>query len=227
MNVKDLKKFEQNIGYSFKDIEHLKIALTHKSYIDEDPTSKTNQRYEFIGDTILDFDLSIFLFNNYPNLDEGSLTKIRSGAVDQNALVELGKKIQIGDYLLLSKAEDSTGGRDKSSIIEDAVEALIAAIYFDGGLKEVNNFVSKYIYPLIENLSKNPGEKDYKTRLQEYFAKKGKKVNYETLSKGPDHNKEFEASVILENKVIGKGTGKSKKNAEQMAAKNAFSDIKE
>lgn len=171
---KGFKKFEQNIGYSFKDIEHLKIALTHKSYIDEDPTSKTNQRYEFIGDTILDFDLSIFLFNNYPNLDEGSLTKIRSGAVDQNALVELGKKIQIGDYLLLSKAEDSTGGRDKSSIIEDAVEALIAAIYFDGGLKEVNNFVSKYIYPLIENLSKNPGEKDYKTRLQEYFAKKVK-----------------------------------------------------
>ena len=121
MNVKDLKKFEQNIGYSFNDIEHLKIALTHKSYIDEDPTSQTNQRYEFIGDTILDFDLSIFLFNNYPNLDEGSLTKIRSGAVDQNALVELGKKIEIGDYLLLSKAEDSTGGRDKSSIIEDAV----------------------------------------------------------------------------------------------------------
>ena len=227
MNVKDLKKFEKNIGYSFKDIEHLKIALTHKSYIDEEPTSPTNQRYEFIGDTILDFDLSIFLFNNYPNLDEGSLTKIRSGAVDQNALVELGKKIQIGDYLLLSKAENSTGGRDKSSIIEDAVEALIAAIYFDGGLKEVNNFVSKYIYPLIENLSKNPGEKDYKTRLQEHFAKKGKKVNYETLSKGPDHNKEFQASVFLENKIIGKGTGKSKKNAEQMAAMNAFSDIKE
>ena len=225
MSTKDLNNFEKNIGYYFKDQDHLKIALTHKSYIDENPKFLTNQRYEFIGDTILDFDLSIFLFNSYPNLDEGSLTKIRSGAVDQNALVDLANKIEIGDYLFLSKAEDSTGGRKKSSILEDAVEALIAAIYFDGGLEEVNKFVSKFIYPLIDNLSKNPGQKDYKTRLQEYFAKNGQKVNYESKSTGPDHNKEFQASVFLENKVIGKGKGKSKKNAEQMAAKNAFSDL--
>ena len=166
MSNKDLKIFEKNIGYSFKDIEHLKIALTHKSFIDEEPTSPTNQRYEFIGDTILDFDLSLFLFDNYPNLDEGSLTKIRSGAVDQNALVNLAKEIDIGKFLFMSKPEESTGGRDKSSILEDAVEALIAAIYFDGGLEEVNKFISKFIYPLIDKLSKNPGQKDYKTRLR-------------------------------------------------------------
>ena len=225
MSNKDLKIFEKNIGYSFKDIEHLKIALTHKSFIDEEPTSPTNQRYEFIGDTILDFDLSLFLFDNYPNLDEGSLTKIRSGAVDQNALVNLAKEIDIGKFLFMSKPEESTGGRDKSSILEDAVEALIAAIYFDGGLKEVNKFISKFIYPLIDKLSKNPGQKDYKTRLQEYFAKKGQKVTYTAKSEGPDHNKQFNAQVILENKIIGKGIGKSKKNAEQMAAKDAFSKM--
>ena len=225
MSNKDLKNFEKNIGYSFKDIEHLKIALTHKSFIDEEPTSPTNQRYEFIGDTILDFDLSLFLFDNYPNLDEGSLTKIRSGAVDQNALVNLAKEIDIGKFLFMSKPEESTGGRDKSSILEDAVEALIAAIYFDGGLEEVNKFISKFIYPLIDKLSKNPGQKDYKTRLQEYYAKKGQKVTYTAKSEGPDHNKQFNAQVILENKIIGKGIGKSKKNAEQMAAKDAFSKM--
>ena len=225
MSNKDLKIFEKNIGYSFKDIEHLKIALTHKSFIDEEPTSPTNQRYEFIGDTILDFDLSLFLFDNYPNLDEGSLTKIRSGAVDQNALVNLAKEIDIGKFLFMSKPEESTGGRDKSSILEDAVEALIAAIYFDGGLDEVNKFISKFIYPLIDKLSKNPGQKDYKTRLQEYYAKKGQKVTYTAKSEGPDHNKQFNAQVILENKIIGKGIGKSKKNAEQMAAKDAFSKM--
>ena len=225
MSNKDLKTFEKNIGYSFKDIEHLKTALTHKSFIDEEPTSPTNQRYEFIGDTILDFDLSLFLFDNYPNLDEGSLTKIRSGAVDQNALVNLAKEIDIGKFLFMSKPEESTGGRDKSSILEDAVEALIAAIYFDGGLEEVNKFISKFIYPLIDKLSKNPGQKDYKTRLQEYYAKKGQKVTYTAKSEGPDHNKQFNAQVILENKIIGKGIGKSKKNAEQMAAKDAFSKM--
>ena len=225
MSNKDLKIFEKNIGYSFKDIEHLKTALTHKSFIDEEPTSPTNQRYEFIGDTILDFDLSLFLFDNYPNLDEGSLTKIRSGAVDQNALVNLAKEIDIGKFLFMSKPEESTGGRDKSSILEDAVEALIAAVYFDGGLEEVNKFISKFIYPLIDKLSKNPGQKDYKTRLQEYYAKKGQKVTYTAKSEGPDHNKQFNAQVILENKIIGKGIGKSKKNAEQMAAKDAFSKM--
>jgi len=225
MSNKDLKIFEKNIGYSFKDIEHLKIALTHKSFIDEEPTSPTNQRYEFIGDTILDYDLSLFLFDNYPNLDEGSLTKIRSGAVDQNALVNLAKEIDIGKFLFMSKPEESTGGRDKSSILEDAVEALIAAIYFDGGLEEVNKFISKFIYPLIDKLSKNPGQKDYKTRLQEYFAKKGLKVIYQDSSHGPDHNKNFSSEVLLNDEVIGAGDGKSKKSAQQSAAKDALAKL--
>ena len=225
MSQSPLSEFEKIIGHTFQNIKFLKIALTHKSYIDENPTLESNQRYEFLGDTILDFDLTIYLFNKYPNLDEGNLTKIRSSAVNQTALVELGQIISIGTFLYLSKAEDSTGGRFKKSIIEDAVEALIAALFFDGGLDTVNNFVSKFIYPNIKELSEDPGSKDYKTRLQEYYAKKGQKVNYEDKSAGPDHNKEFLSEVILNDKVIGVGKGKSKKSAQQHAAKQALSTV--
>ena len=226
MSEKDLSKLEKIIDYKFNDKKYLKIALTHKSYLDEQADYLSNQRYEFLGDTILDFDLTLYLFNNFPNLDEGNLTKIRSSAVDQSSLVALGKKINIGDFIFLSKSEDASGGRNKKSIIEDAVEALIAAIYFDGGLENVNKFVSKYIYPNIKELSQDPGKKDYKTRLQEHYAKIGKKVTYENTSTGPDHSKEFSSKVILSDNVIGTGKGKSKKNAEQMAAKAALSNAK-
>ncbi len=226
MSEKDLSKLEKIIDYKFNDKKYLKIALTHKSYLDEQADYLSNQRYEFLGDTILDFDLTLYLFNNFPNLDEGNLTKIRSSAVDQSSLVALGKKINIGDFIFLSKSEDASGGRNKKSIIEDAVEALIAAIYFDGGLENVNKFVSKYIYPNIKELSQDPGKKDYKTRLQEHYAKIGKKVTYENTSTGPDHSKEFSSKVLLSDNVIGTGKGKSKKNAEQMAAKAALLNAK-
>ena len=226
MSGKELSLLEQTIDYKFNNQKYLKIALTHKSYLDEQSDYLSNQRYEFLGDTILDFDLTLYLFNNFPDLDEGNLTKIRSSAVDQSSLVALGKNINIGDFIFLSKAEDASGGRHKKSIIEDAVEALIAAIYFDGGLESVNMFVSKYIYPNIKELSQDPGKKDYKTRLQEYYAKIGKKVTYENKSSGPDHSKEFSSKVLLLDKVIGTGKGKSKKNAEQMAAKAALLDAK-
>tara|TARA_B100000902_G_C27305365_1_gene915126 strand:- start:1267 stop:1947 length:681 start_codon:yes stop_codon:yes gene_type:complete len=225
MSNKSPLSFEQIIGYTFKNKKYLKIALTHKSFIDDNPSYESNQRYEFLGDAILDFDLTNYLFNKYPDLEEGSLTKIRSSAVNQAALVSLGKKISIGDYLYLSKPEESTGGRMKDSIIEDAVEALIAALFFDGGLDVVNNFVSKYIYPNIKELSEHPGSKDYKTRLQEYYAKKGKKVMYVDNSEGPDHNKQFISDVILEETVIGTGKGKSKKSAQQHAAKQALDKV--
>jgi len=222
--MNDISLLENQIGYKFKNIKFLKIALTHKSYLDEFPELMSNQRYEFFGDAILDFDLTEYLFKNYPELDEGSLTKIRSSAVNQFNLVQIGKRIDIGKYLYLSKAEDSTGGRNKDSIIEDAVEALIASLYFDGGLKAVNNFVSNFIYPSIQELSENPGQKDYKTRLQEHYAKQGKKVNYEDQSSGPDHDKNFQTEVFLDNELIGSGIGKSKKASQQDAAKNALSD---
>lgn len=223
--MNNLSDLEKSIGYKFKDKKYLKIALTHKSYLDEYPELHSNQRYEFFGDAILDFDLTEYLFKKYPDLDEGSLTKIRSSAVNQFYLVKLGRKINIGKYLFLSKAEESTGGREKDSILEDALEALIAALYFDGGLSAVNNFVSKFIYPSIKELSLNPGQKDYKTRLQEYFAKQGLKVKYEDTSHGPDHDKNFSANVLLDENVIGSGIGKSKKSAQQSAAKDALNSL--
>ena len=225
MSNSPISFFEEIIGYTFQNKKYLKISLTHKSFIDENPTYESNQRYEFLGDAILDFDLTNYLFNKYPDLDEGSLTKIRSSAVNQSALVTLGHSISIGDFLFLSKAEDSTGGRMKDCIIEDAVEALIAALFFDGGLEVVNVFVSRFIYPNIKELSEDPGAKDYKTRLQEYYAKKGKKVSYEDKSEGPDHNKEFLSEVILDGNIIGTGKGKSKKSAQQHAAKQALSKV--
>ena len=153
------------------------------------------------------------------------LTKIRSSAVNQTNLVKLGKKIDIGSYLYLSSSEDSTGGRTKDSILEDSVEALIAAIYFDGGLEAVNKFVSKFIYPGIKELSQNPGEKDYKTRLQEYYAKFGKKVTYTDEAFGPDHDKSFKSYVFLNEDIIGSGEGKSKKSSQQEAAKDALNQL--
>lgn len=225
MSSEPISEFENIIGYVFKEKKYLKISLSHKSFIDENPTYESNQRYEFLGDTILDFDLTNYLFLKYPTLDEGSLTKIRSSAVNQSALVQLGREIKIGNFLYLSKAEDATGGRMKDSIIEDAVEALIAALFFDGGLEVVNNFVSQFIYPNIKELSENPGSKDYKTRLQEYYAKKGRKVAYEDNSTGPDHNKEFISDVLLGDEIIGSGRGKSKKSAQQHAAMQALSKV--
>ena len=225
MSLEPISEFEKIIGYVFKEKKYLKISLSHKSFIDENPTYESNQRYEFLGDTILDFDLTNYLFLKYPTLDEGSLTKIRSSAVNQSALVQIGHEIKIGNFLYLSKAEDATGGRMKDSIIEDAVEALIAALYFDGGLEVVNNFVSQFIYPNIKELSVNPGSKDYKTRLQEYYAKKGRKVAYEDNSIGPDHNKEFTSDVLLGDEIIGSGKGKSKKSAQQRAAMQALSKV--
>ena len=223
--MSNLSDLEKSIGYKFKDNKYLKIALTHKSYLDDYPDFQSNQRYEFFGDAILDFDLTEYLFENYPDLDEGSLTKIRSSAVNQLYLVKLGRKINIGKYLYLGKAEESTGGREKDSILEDALEALIAALYFDGGLAAVNDFVSKFIYPSIKELSLNPGQKDYKTRLQEYFAKQGLKVNYEDTSHGLDHDKNFSTNVLLDGNIIGSGIGKSKKSSQQSAAKDALNSL--
>jgi len=222
---KNPKKFEENIGYNFRDKEILKTALNHKSNETKNKGIFSNQRYEFLGDAVLELVITRFLFDNYPKMEEGDLTKIRSSAVNQNTLVEVAKEISIGDYLFMSKSEEATGGRQKKSILEDSVEALIAAIYLDGGISQSRKFIKKYFFPKIANLSVNPGQKDYKTRLQEIYAKKGKSVAYYDSSKGPDHNKAFYAEVKIDNKVIGKGVGHSKKSAQQSAAEAAINKI--
>ena len=219
------KKFEKNIGYNFRDKEILKTALNHKSNETRNKGLVSNQRYEFLGDAVLELVITKYLFDNYPKMEEGDLTKIRSSAVNQNTLVEVAQEISIGDYLFMSKSEESTGGREKKSILEDSVEALIAAIYLDGGISQSRKFIKKYFFPKIANLSISPGQKDYKTRLQEIYAKKGKSIIYNNSSKGPDHNRVFYAEVKVDNKVIGQGEGHSKKSAQQSAAEVALNKI--
>ena len=218
--------FEEAIGYIFKDKKILEIALTHKSSEKNNDGHISNQRFEFLGDAVLELIITRYLFDNYPKMDEGDLTKIRSGAVNQNTLVEVALEISIGDFLLMSKSEEATGGRSKKSILEDSLEALIAAIYLDGGIHKAQIFIERYFIPKIANLSVLPGHRDYKTRLQEIYAKKGKKLMYSDSSEGPDHKRIFYSEVEVDNVSIGKGEGHSKKSAQQSAAEKALQQIK-
>ena len=221
-NKYQVSKLEKIICYSFKDKNILKISLTHKSRDKINVKHISNQRFEFLGDAVLELVVTRYLFDNYPEMDEGDLTKIRSSAVSQNTLVEIANEISIGDYILMSNSEEATGGRLKRSILEDSVEALIAAIYIDGGISQAKKFIAKFLFPKIPNLSISPGQKDYKTRLQEIYAKKGKSLIYNDSSKGPDHRKVFHSKVIVDNKTIGSGQGYSKKSAQQAAAEEAL-----
>tara|TARA_Y100001970_G_scaffold93279_1_gene117589 strand:+ start:1726 stop:2415 length:690 start_codon:yes stop_codon:yes gene_type:complete len=227
MNLKKRKltKLENIIGYKFNDMKILTTALTHKSKDSKKSRSESNQRYEFLGDAVLELVITRYLFDHYPKMEEGDLTKIRSSAVNQNTLVEIANEISIGDYLSMSSSEEATGGRLKKSILEDSVEALIAGIYLDGGISDAKEFISKFFFPKIANLSLVPGQKDYKTRLQEIYAKKGKSLIYRDSSKGPDHRKVFFSEVIVDDLVIGAGEGHSKKSAQQAAAEIALKDI--
>tara|TARA_B100000131_G_scaffold323261_1_gene381111 strand:+ start:18361 stop:19056 length:696 start_codon:yes stop_codon:yes gene_type:complete len=220
-----LTKLENNIGYKFKNKKILITALTHKSKENKKSTSESNQRYEFLGDAVLELVITKYLFDHYPKMEEGDLTKIRSSAVKQGTLVEIATQISIGDYISMSSSEEATGGRSKKSILEDSIEALIAGIYLDGGITGAERFIRKFFFPKIANLSLVPGEEDYKTRLQEVYAKKGKTLLYKDSSKGPDHRKLFFSEVIVGEVVIGSGEGHSKKSAQQAAAEVALKDI--
>lgn len=219
----DIKKFQEIIGYSFKNEKLLIEALSHSSYANENKrTHKSNERLEFLGDSVLSIVVSKHIFNNYKHLPEGELTKLRASLVCEKALYEFSKKIHLGEYILLGKGEEHTGGRERPSIVSDAFEAVIAAIYLDGGFEPVE----KYILSFIPNdiIHKEPVFNDFKTVLQEVIQKNPEeKVEYILVEeKGPDHDKAFVVNVCLNSNVIGKGIGKSKKEAEQMAAKETL-----
>tara|TARA_B100001750_G_C15444845_1_gene565629 strand:+ start:399 stop:1082 length:684 start_codon:yes stop_codon:yes gene_type:complete len=221
----NIEKFEDEISYKFNNVNILITALTHKSIDKKESKNLSNQRFEFLGDAVLELIVTRYLFDTYPQMEEGDLTKIRSSAVNQSALVEVAEEIDIGNFLLMSKSEEATGGRNKKSILEDSVEALIAAIYLDGNINKAEDFIKRYIFPKIKSLSKSPGLKDYKTRLQEIYAKKGKKILYTGFAEGPDHRKMFYSEVVVDDKIIGKGKGYSKKSAEQDAAQHALNSL--
>lgn len=220
-----MKEFEKLIDYNFNNKKLLQQALTHSSYANEHRGSniKHNERLEFLGDAVLSIVVADYIYANCPDLPEGELTKLRSALVCEKALYKFGKMIKLGSFLYFSKGEKNGGGADRPSIVADAFEAVIAAIYLDGGMEPAKKHILRFVVPEINNQNQKPF-KDYKTTLQEIVQKNpGEKIEYILTSEsGPDHNKHFVFEVHLNSNVIGKGGGRSKKEAEQNAAREAL-----
>ena len=215
-----MEELEKEIGYRFKNQELLKTALTHTSYAYE--------KLEYLGDSILEFVSSEYLYKNYPKLKEGEMTKVRATVVCETSLYKIAQKHNFGEKLYLGKSEIASGGRSRTAILADSVEAVIAAIYLDGGMEEAKKFIIENLKEEIKIASKNVGQKDYKTVLQEKLQIKGEVViDYVIVGeKGPDHDKEFEAEVRCNSKSLARGKGRTKKQAEMQAAKQALDNMK-
>lgn len=226
--IYNISKFEDTINYKFENKSYILEALTHSSYSNENKNYKFNERLEFLGDSVLSIVISDYLFKKEKNLPEGELTKLRANIVCEESLSEVAGQIHLGEYLLLGKGEEATGGRDRISILADALEAIIAAIYLDGGLEEASKFIFRFMEEIIENSIEGKIFRDYKTYLQEVLQSKGEQhIWYKLIEeKGPDHNKRFVMEVGINDKVLGVGEGKSKKDAEQVAAKSALKSQK-
>lgn len=225
----NINEIEEYIGVSFNEEHLLKTALTHSSYANQHRDEEYNERFEFLGDSILQLCITEYLFLNFKNKSEGELTKIRSLIVCENSLYEIGKKLNLGYFIRISKGEELTGGRERVSIIADAVEALIAAIYLDKGLEFVKDYILGHFKEIVEKAINNDIILDYKTKLQEEMQKKGEvSIVYELLKfEGPPHRRKFFTSVIVEEKELGRGEGYSKKESEQNAAKEALKILEE
>lgn len=219
----NIAEFEKVINYTFKNKNLIFTALSHSSFANEDKKHRrSNERLEFLGDSVLSLVVSDFIFEHYAHMPEGELTKLRASLVCEKSLFEFAKKIRLGDFLMLGKGEEHTHGRERPSILADAFEAVIAAVYLDGGIEAARTHILRFI---PKNLNpRATGVTDYKTVLQEIVQKNPEeKVEYVlTDESGPDHDKKFTVAVMLNSNVIGEGTGKSKKNAEQMAAKESL-----
>ena len=214
-----MKQLEKNIGYHFRDKNLLRTAVTHSSYANENRGGLAyNERLEFLGDAVLQLITSEKLFKENPDMPEGRMSKQRAALVCEDALAGYSHEINLGDFMLLGKGEEATGGRNRPSILADAFEALIGAIFLDGGMDNAKRFVRRFLDAAHTSL------KDYKTLLQEIIQKNpGERLSYVVIGEsGPDHDKVFNVEVHLNSNVIGKGTGKSKKQAEQAAAKEAL-----
>lgn len=211
-------------GHSFKDTKLLKTALTHSSYANEKNSSVYNERLEFLGDSVLSLIVSDFLYNYRPRLAEGEMSKTRAILVCERSLASCAAVLGLSEYLFLGKGEELTGGRERPSILADAVEALIAALYIDAGFEKARGFVLKILEPQLADVLSGNYITDYKTAFQEKVQSKLRdKPEYMLLGEeGPDHNKVFRVGVALNNVLLAKGEGKSKKDAEQAAAKNAL-----
>ncbi|HWS42530.1 MAG TPA: ribonuclease III [Pseudoflavonifractor sp.] len=221
-----MDKLEQKLGYHFQNRALLENALTHSSYANENRGRglQSNERLEFLGDSVLGMVTADYLYRAHPDLPEGDLTRTRAALVCEGSLVEVARELDLGSHLLLGKGEDAGGGRERPSIVADAVEALLAAVYLDGGIGSARKVITRFILDAEEEKT---GSRDYKTALQELVQREsGQVLEYRlTGSTGPDHAKVFQVAVDLNGAPIGSGEGRSKKEAEQAAAKAALAGL--
>ena len=210
----NIEKLEQSIGYTFQDKELLKRAFTHTSYAYEHHI-ESNEKLEFLGDSILEFLSSKYIYSHYPKLKEGEMTKVRAEVVCEDSLYLVAQRHHFSDFLYLGKSEAVSHGKTKPAILADSVEALIAAMYFDGGLEEVEKFIIFNLEEAVEKSSKNVGMKDHKTVLQEKLQEKGNvHINYDVLQTiGPDHDKTFVVEVCCDGKKLAEGKRKNKETS--------------
>jgi ribonuclease-3 len=216
-------RLEEALGHTFSDRAHLDAALVHRSYCAEHADAVSNERMEFLGDAVLGLSVTVHVFGTYPELPEGELAKLRASVVNAEVLAELAQTISLGDALVLGKGEDASGGRRKPSILADAMEAVIAATYLDGGWDAADALVLRLLGEQIREGAAGPGGHDFKTRLQELVARRFEQLpRYVVRAEGPDHSKRFFATVTMHGDVYGAGEGRSKKHAEQAAARAAY-----
>ena len=223
----DVRLIEAALGHRFLDPKLASLALTHRSYAAEHDLDVSYERLEFLGDAVLQLVVTRYLYDTYGDLAEGEMAKVRAAVVNQKTLAGIARDLGVGDHLLLGQGEEASGGRDKDSILADVVEALLGAIYLDGGYGPAEALVLRLWVPLINDRATAPGRLDYKTRLQEALAQRGVHPRYEINEAGPDHAKVFTAELWVNGELLGKGEGSSKKRAEQAAAKDAIGRIDE
>ena len=217
-------ELQQRISYSFRDARLLERALTHRSYANEHRLSEHNERLEFLGDSVLNLVVSERLMKDRPRSPEGELSRLRAAVVSEASLAEVARSIGLGAFLLLGKGEEQTGGRDKDSLLADALEALIASLYLDGGFDRATAFIEARFQEILDRT----GGTDCKTELQERSQELLKVLpEYRVVSEsGPDHRKEFVIELSVRGEILGRGSGKSKKEAEQKAAKEALQKLR-
>jgi ribonuclease-3 len=216
------------LGFKFRDTALIDRALAHRSYCAEHPDTLSNERLEFLGDAVLGLVVTDYMFGEYPDMPEGELAKLRASVVNSEVLAEVAREVRLGASLRLGKGEEATGGREKPSILADAMEAVIAAVYLDGGWDAARKLVLRLLEPRIVEGASGPGGHDYKTRLQELATQTFDQLpRYQVRHEGPDHSKHFFATVLLRGEPWGTGEGRSKKHAEQAAARVAWRYLRE
>ncbi|WP_058303884.1 ribonuclease III [Gorillibacterium timonense] len=226
---RDLKQLQEQLGIFFENQAILRQAFTHSSYVNENRSAgaRDNERLEFLGDAVLELTVSEYLFEAYPNRSEGELTKLRASIVCEPSLVVFAENLSFGLYVLLGKGEELTGGRSRPALLADVFESFVGALYLDQGLAAVKSFLSSCLFPKITGDGK-PQIIDYKTRLQEYVQQHGLGILEYRIAgeRGPAHEKEFLSEVLMDGSLLGAGSGRSKKEAEQQAAREALGKMK-